>query len=83
MPSMSTGAGSTWSKEETLKLIEVWGQENIQKQLQECKRNQTVYEDVAKQMREAGHERTYQQDREAESTKRTRREDGLPGIFSM
>ena len=37
------------------------GQETIQKQLQECKRNQTVYEEVAKEMREAGYERTYQQ----------------------
>ena len=63
---MSTGAGSTRSKEETLKLIEVWGQENIQKQLQERKRNQTIHEEVAKQMREAGYERTYQQDKEAE-----------------
>lgn len=61
---MSTGAGTTWSKEETLKLIEVWGQETIQKQLQECKRNQTVYEEVAKEMREAGYERTYQQCRD-------------------
>ena len=61
---MSTGAGTTWSKEETLKLIEVWGQEAIQKQLQECKRNQTVYEEVAKEMREAGYERTYQQCRD-------------------
>ena len=64
MSEMSTGAGTTWSKEETLKLIEVWGQEAIQKQLQECKRNQTVYEEVAKEMREAGYERTYQQCRD-------------------
>ena len=63
---MSPTAGSTWSKEETLKLIEIWGQEHIQKQLQECKRNQTVYtyEEVAKEMREAGYERTYQQCRD-------------------
>ena len=53
---MSTGAGSIW---ETLRLIEIWGQESIQKQLQECRRNQTVYKAVAKEMREAGYERTY------------------------
>ena len=61
---MSTGAGSIWSKEETLRLIEIWGQESIQKQLQECRRNQTVYKAVAKEMREAGYERTYQQCRD-------------------
>ena len=56
--------GSTWNKEEILKLIEIWGQEHIQRQLQECKRNQSVYEEVAKEMREAGYERTYQQCRD-------------------
>ena len=30
---MASGGGATWSKEETLKLIEVWGQETIQEQL--------------------------------------------------
>ena len=59
-----TAAGSTWNKEEILKLIEIWGQEHIQRQLQECKRNQSVYEGVAKEMREAGYERTYQQCRD-------------------
>ena len=61
---MASTAGATWSKDEILKLIEMWGQETIQKQLQECKRNQSIFEDVAKQMREAGYERTFQQCRE-------------------
>ena len=59
-----SAASSTWNKEEILKLIEIWGQEHIQRQLQECKRNQSVYEEVAKEMREAGYERTYQQCRD-------------------
>ena len=61
---MASTAGATWSKEQILKLIEIWGQETIQKQLQECKRNQSIFEEVAKQMREAGYERTFQQCRE-------------------
>lgn len=61
---MASGSGTTWSKEETLKLIDVWGQETIQKQLQECKRNQGVYEVVAQEMREDGYDRTYQQCRD-------------------
>ena len=61
---MASGGGATWSKEETLKLIEVWGQETIQEQLQACKRNQSIFEAVAREMREAGYDRTYQQCRE-------------------
>ena len=34
---MACTAGATWSKEETLNLIEIWGQETIRKQLQEYK----------------------------------------------
>ena len=58
---MSIGAGSIWINEETLKLIEMWGQKSIQKQSDECKWNKTVYEAVAKEMREAGYDRTYKQ----------------------
>ena len=61
---MASTAGATWSKEEILKLFEIWGQETTQKQLQECKRNQSIFEDVTKQMREAGYEQIFQQCRE-------------------
>ena len=40
---MANGVEATWSKEESLKLIDVWGQGTIQKQFQDCKRNQATY----------------------------------------
>ena len=58
---MTSGGGVTWTKEETVKLIEVWGQETIQEQLQSCKRNQSIFVAVAREMREGGYDRTYQQ----------------------
>ncbi len=61
---MASTSGTTWSKAEILKLIALWGQEHIQRKLQECKRNQAVYEEIAKEMREAVYERTYQQCRD-------------------
>ena len=57
-------SGATWSKDEILKLIDVWGQENIQTQLEDSKRNQTVYEKIAKELQEAGYNRTYSQCRD-------------------
>ena len=56
-------AGS-WSKEETLKLIEIWGNDAIQAQLEGCKRNQEVFSRIAAEMSEAGFERTAQQCRD-------------------
>ena len=50
-----------WNKEETLKLIEIWGNDAIQAQLEGCKRNQDIYSKIAAEMTEAGHERTAQQ----------------------
>ena len=53
-------SGATWSKEEVQKLTEVWGEGTIQAQLQDCTKNQKVYEKVAKELNEAGYSRTYQ-----------------------
>ena len=36
------GMTTTWSRDEILKLIEVWGDDNIQAQLNGCKRNQDI-----------------------------------------
>ena len=55
---------ATWSKEEILKLIEVWGDDTIQAQLQDCTRNQKIFEKVARELNEAGYERTFQQCRD-------------------
>ena len=52
---------STWTKEETLKLIEFLGDSEIQAQLESFKRNQGVFEKITKELQEAGFDRTYQQ----------------------
>ena len=53
-----------WSDEETLKLIEVWGDETIQAQLEGCKRNKDVYQKISREMAAAQYERTAEQCRE-------------------
>ena len=53
-----------WTKEETHKLVELWGDSEIQLQLEGCKRNQGVFQTIASLLNETGYERTYQQCRE-------------------
>ena len=54
---------ATWSDEEVFELIDLWG-ENIQVQLETCKRNKWVYEKIATRMKEAGYDRSADQCRE-------------------
>ena len=54
-------ASGNWSDEETFKLIELWGDDRIQIQLEGCKRNKEVYKKIAGGMVEAGHEKTAEQ----------------------
>ena len=63
---------ATWTRKETLKLIELWSSEDIQAQLEGCKRNKLVFEKIASEMRKEGFERTFQQCRE--KTKKLRQE---------
>ena len=56
-------AGS-WSREETLRLIEIWGNDAIQDQLEGCKRYQEIFGKIAAEMVQAGHEWTAQQCRD-------------------
>ena len=55
---------TTWSREEILKLIEVWGEDNVQAQLNSCKRNQEVFAKVSTVLLEAGHNKTSSQCRD-------------------
>ena len=50
-----------WSAEETRALVGVWGQQNVQSELDGVTRNRTVFERIAKEMRELGFERKCQQ----------------------
>ena len=43
-----------WGKNETLKLIEIWGEDNVQQQLEECHRNREVYTRIARRMNDCG-----------------------------
>ena len=50
--------------QEMLKLIDVWGDDTIQAHLQDCTRNQIIFERVARELNEAGYDRTFQQCRD-------------------
>ena len=54
----------TWKDEEVFALIEIWGDDVVQAQLEGCKRNKLVYERISKTMAEMGYERTADQCRE-------------------
>ena len=50
-----------WSASATRALISVWGEQDIQKQLDRVVRNQVVYEKVAASLLELGYEFTWKQ----------------------
>ena len=54
-------AGGPWSVEETNALLDVWGGENVQNQLDEISRNRIVYQGVVRSLSQLGYERTWQQ----------------------
>ena len=51
-------AAGYWSKQEMYKLITIWSNDITQVQLEGCRRNSNVYRKVAKELTEAGHNRT-------------------------
>lgn len=53
-----------WKDDEVLALINIWGDDVIQAQLEGCKRNKLVYEKVSKSMIQAGYPRMAEQCRE-------------------
>ncbi len=55
---------ATWSDSETFKLIEIWGEDTIQAQLEGCRRNKEIYEKIARDLSDAGYQRTADQCRE-------------------
>ena len=57
-------SSGVWKKQETLKLIEIWGEDYIQTQLEGCHRNKEVYQHIARKMGEEGFERTFVQCRD-------------------
>ena len=53
-----------WTEEETIKLMELWGDDSVQEQLDNCVRNRNVYDKLSRQMEAAGFTRTAVQCRE-------------------
>ena len=47
---------STWSRVETLKLIELWSAEDVQIQFEGCKQNKLVFGKIVSEMRNRGFE---------------------------
>ena len=50
-----------WTDTETFKLIELWGDETIQEELEGCKKNSQIYEKISVEMGKLGYERTLSQ----------------------
>ena len=52
---------AAWADQEVFKLVELWGEDSVQEQLEGCKRNSQVYDRIAREMQIAGFDRTGQQ----------------------
>ena len=50
-----------WSIEETRALVCVWGQENVQSELDGVQRNRTIYERISRELKDQGYDKTWQQ----------------------
>ena len=49
---------ATWTDEETYKLIQLWGEDKIQAELEGCKRNAHIFDKIAREMVGAGFDRS-------------------------
>ncbi|XP_018410417.1 PREDICTED: 1-aminocyclopropane-1-carboxylate synthase-like protein 1 [Nanorana parkeri] len=56
--------GSNWSDPEVVELLQLWGNESVQMELESCLRNQHVFNRIADALREKGIHRTGDQCRE-------------------
>ena len=45
---------AVWNEEETLKLIEIWGEDSIQAMLEGSKRNKDVFNKISRKMEATG-----------------------------
>ena len=54
-------AGADWTAEETRTLISIWGQSQVQAQLDGVTRNRHIYEAIAREHVDAGYNRTWEQ----------------------
>ena len=57
----STNRGSAWSDDEVKALLAVWGESNVQDELDGAVRNKAVFVNISKKMNELGYDRDWQQ----------------------
>ena len=50
-----------WSDDETLELLEIWGQGAVQRGLQGCAKNRPIFTLIAQRLAERGHHRSVEQ----------------------
>ena len=50
-----------WSTQETKTLVSIWGEADVQSQLDGVIRNKVIYEKISRKMEAAGYPRTWQQ----------------------
>ena len=53
--------GTVWSDKEVQALIAIWGESNVQEELDGAVRNQAIFQRIAKQLGEQGYERDWKQ----------------------
>ena len=57
----TSSRGSLWSDEEVRALIAIWGEANVQEELDGAVRNKVVYEDISRKLQEQGYNREWEQ----------------------
>ena len=61
MSTSTTSRGSLWSDEEVRALIAIWGEANVQEELDGAVRNKVVYQDISRKLQEQGYNREWEQ----------------------
>lgn len=52
---------ASWTTEEIRALVSVWGQESIQSELEGVQRNRTIYQRIARELKDQGYDKTWKQ----------------------
>ena len=61
MSTSTSSCGSLWSDEEVKALIAIWGEANVQEELDGAVRNKVVYQDISRKLQEQGYNREWEQ----------------------
>ena len=60
-PTTATNRGFAWSDNEVKALLAVWGENNVQEELDGAVRNKAVFMNISKKLKEMGFDRDWQQ----------------------